>query len=123
MVFLDEFKNAAEVYLYDGLNQFNTENVRLPSKIDTVTYWQGSGLSFAFADTSSINIKTPSEHTITASGIIGVIFDRDALGVSNIDRRTTTDYNAKAEFWNEWHKFDAGYFLDLDENFIVFYMA
>lgn len=123
MVFLDEFKNAAEIYLYDGLNQFNTENVHLPSKIDTVTYWQGSGLSFAFADTSSINIKTPSEHNISASGIIGVIFDRDALGVSNIDRRTTTDYNAKAEFWNEWHKFDAGYFLDLDENFIVFYMA
>lgn len=123
LVFLDEFKNAAEIYLYDGLNQFNTENVRLPSKIDTVTYWQGSGQTFAFSDTSSINIKTPSEHNISASGIIGVIFDRDALGVSNIDRRTTTDYNAKAEFWNEWHKFDAGYFLDLDENFIVFYMA
>ncbi len=123
MVFLDEFKNAAEVYLYDGLNQFNNENLRLPSNIETVSYWQGSGATFAFSDTSSINIKTPSEHTVNASGILGVIFDRDCLGVSNVDRRITTDYNAKAEFWNEWHKFDAGYFLDLDENFVVFFIA
>lgn len=123
IVFLDEFKNAAEIYLYDGLNQFNTDGIRLPSNMETVSYWQGSGLNFAFNDTSSISITTPSGNVINATGIIGVIFDRDALGVANIDRRVTTDYNAKAEFWNEWHKFDAGYFLDLDENFVVFYMA
>lgn len=123
VVFLDEFKNAAEIYLYDGLNQFNTDGIRLPSNMETVSYWQGSGLNFAFNDTSSISITTPSGNVINATGIIGVIFDRDALGVANVDRRVTTDYNAKAEFWNEWHKFDAGYFLDLDENFVVFYMA
>lgn len=123
IVFLDEFKNAAEIYLYDGLNQFNTDGIRLPSNMETVSYWQGSGLNFAFNDTSSISITTPSGNVISATGIIGVIFDRDALGVANVDRRVTTDYNAKAEFWNEWHKFDAGYFLDLDENFVVFYMA
>lgn len=123
VVFLDEFKNAAEVYLYDGLNQFNTDGIRLPGNMETVSYWQGSGLNFAFDDTSSINVKTPSGNNVMASGIIGIIFDRDALGVCNIDRRVTTDYNAKAEFWNEWHKFDAGYFLDLDENFVVFYLA
>lgn len=123
IVFLDEFKNAAEIYLYDGLNQFNTDGIRLPSNMETVSYWQGSGLNFAFNDTSSISITTPSGNVINATGIIGVIFDRDALGVANVDRRVTTDYNAKAEFWNEWHKFDAGYFLDLDENFVVFYMA
>ena len=123
IVMLDEFKNAADVYLYDGLNQFNTENIRLPATMETVAYWQGSGLNYGFADTSSINIKTPSGDTVTASGIIGVIFDRDTLGVANVDRRVTTNYNAKAEFYNEWHKRDAGYFLDLDENFVVFYLA
>lgn len=123
IVFLDEFKNAAEIYLYDGLNQFNTEGIRLPSNMETVSCWQGSGLNFAFNNTSSISVTTPSGDVVNATGIIGVIFDRDALGVANVDRRVTTDYNAKAEFWNEWHKFDAGYFLDLDENFVVFYMA
>ena len=123
IVMLDEFKNAADVYLYDGLNQFNTENIRLPATMETVAYWQGSGLNYGFADTSAISIKTPSGDTVTASGIIGVIFDRDTLGVANVDRRVTTNYNAKAEFYNEWHKRDAGYFLDLDENFVVFYLA
>lgn len=123
VVMLDEFKNAADVYLYDGLNQFNTENIRLPANMETVSYWQGSGLSYDFADTSKISIKTPSGDNVTATGIIGVIFDRDTLGVTNVDSRVTTNYNPKAEFFNEWHKRDAGYFLDLDENFVVFYVA
>ena len=123
VVMLDEFKNAAEVYLYDGLNQFNTENIRFPRSIETVSYWQGSGLDYGFASSSAINIKTPTGHTVSASGVLGVIFDRDTLGVTNIDARVTTNYNPKAEFYNEWHKRDAGYFLDLDENFVVFYVA
>lgn len=123
IVMLDEFKNAADVYLYDGLNQFNTEEIRLPGSMETVSYWQGSGLAYSFTDTSAINVKTPSGDTVSAGGIIGVIFDRDTLGVTNVDSRVTTNYNAKAEFYNEWHKRDAGYFLDLDENFVVFYLA
>lgn len=122
IVLLNEFKNAAEVFLYDGLNQFNTENLKLPVA-ESVSYWQGSGTDYAFTSTGAINIKTPSGESVSASGILGVIFDRDALGVANVDRRVTTNYNPKAEFWNEWHKFDAGYFLDLDENFVVFYVA
>lgn len=123
VVMLDEFKNAAEVYLYDGLNQFNTEGIKLPASVETVDYWQGSGLSYAFADTSAINITTPSEDEVTASGILGVIFDRDALGVANIDRRVRSHYVESAEFWNEWHKADAQYFLDLSENIVVFFVA
>ena len=123
VIMLDEFKNAADVYLYDGLNQFNTENIRLPATMETVSYWQGSGLSYDFADTSKINIKTPSGDDVTATGVLSVIFDRDTLGVTNVDSRVTTNYNPKAEFFNEWHKRDAGYFLDLDENFVVFYAA
>ena len=123
IVLLNEFKNAAGVYLYDGLNQFNTDNIKLPDSVETVSYWQGSGTGYAFSDTSAINIKTPSGHNISASGILGVIFDRDTLGVCNVDRRVTTNYNAKAEFWNEWHKYDAAHFLDLDENFVVFFVA
>lgn len=123
VVMLDEFKNAAEVYLYDGLNQFNTEGIKLPASVETVDYWQGSGLAYAFADTSAINITTPSEDDVTASGILGVIFDRDALGVANVDRRVRSHYVESAEFWNEWHKADAQYFLDLSENIVVFFVA
>lgn len=123
VVMLDEFKNAAEVYLYDGLNQFNTEGIKLPASIETVDFWQGSGTGYDFADTSAINITTPSEDAVSASGILGIIFDRDAMGVANIDRRVRSHYVESAEFWNEWHKADAGYFLDLSENIVVFFVA
>lgn len=122
VVLLSEFKNAAEVYLYDGLSQFNVDNLRLPDA-DSVAYWQGSGTGYAFSDTGKVYVTTPSGHDVTVTGVLGVIFDRDALGVANLDRRVTTNYNPKAEFWNEWHKADAGYFLDLDEPFVCFFVA
>ena len=124
IVMLSEFVNAAEVYLYDGIGQFKDEGIKLPDRIDRVPYWQGSGQGYEFSDTSAINVVTPmTKATVNASGILGVIFDRDALGVSNVDRRVTSNYNAKGEFTNYWYKFDAGYFLDTDENCVVFFVA
>lgn len=120
IVLLSEFQRAADVYLQS--DTFHDDFTRLPSA-DSVTYWQGSGTGYSFTDTSAINVKTPSGNNVSATGILGLIFDRDSLGVTNMDRRVTTNYNPKAEFWNQWHKMDAGYFLDLDENFVVFYVA
>ena len=121
-VLLADFAAAAGVYLYDGNGQFKDDNIKLPTA-EVVPYWQGSGKSFAFADTSKIDIKTGSGNTVSATGILGVMFDRDALGVSNLDRRVTTNYNPKGEFYNNWYKFDAGYFNDTNENFVVFFVA
>lgn len=122
VVLLSDFESSAEVYLYDAQGQFNVDNVKLP-RAETVPYWQGSGTSYAFEDISSINITTSDAHTIDVSGILGVMFDRDALGVTNLDRRVTSNYNPKAEFYTNWYKFDAGYFNDLNENFVVFFVA
>lgn len=122
IVLLNDFKNAAEVYLYDGLNQFNTDGIRLP-QADGVSYWQGEGTGYSYDDITSIDVVTPSGHTVATDGILGVIFDRETLGVANLDRRVTNMYNPKAEFWNEFHKFDAGFYLDLDSNFVVFFVS
>ena len=124
IVMLSDFKASANVYLQ--ANTFNKELVELP-KADTIPYWQGSGQNYSFNDISSINVKLTKEGTtnriVNISGILAVMFDRDALGVTNLDRRVTTNYNAKAEFFNNYYKFDAGYFNDLNENFVVFYMG
>lgn len=119
IVMHSQFKRASEIYLQS--DTFHDDLVKLPNS-EKVVYWQGSGTNYDFFDTSEINVKTSTGHTVNCDGILGVIFDRDALGVSNVSRRITTNYNAKAEFWNEWHKFDAGYFNDLDENCVVFYV-
>ena len=119
VVMLADFKKSANVYLQSDV--FHDSFTELPNA-DVVPYWQGSGESYAFDDISSINIKTASGSTVDASGILCVMFDRDALGVTNLDRRVTTNYNPKAEFYSNWYKFDAGYFNDTNENFVVFFV-
>lgn len=121
-VMLADFKAAAGVYLYDANGQLKDESLRLP-EAETVPYWQGSGTDYSFDSVSSINVKTPSNNTVNATGILCVMFDRDALGVANMNRRVTSNYNAKAEFYNNWYKMDAQYFFDPDENCVVFFVA
>lgn len=118
-VLLTDFAKAASTYLYS--DTYNDEFVKLP-KFETVPYWQASGKDYSFANISDINIKTSEGTGCHVSGILGVMFDRDALGVSNLDKRVTSSYNAKAEFFNNYYKFDAGYFNDTNENFVVFYI-
>ena len=120
-ILLSDFESAANVYLQSGT--FHNELTAMPSA-ETVPYWQGSGTAYDFSSVSSIDVKVGDKATaIKLSGILGVMFDRDALGVTNISRRVTTNYNAKAEFFNNFFKFDAGYFNDLNENFVVFFVA
>lgn len=115
-----DFEQAAATFLQS--NTFNKELVALP-KSESVPYWQGSGTTYDFADTSSINATLSSGGWVNVSGILGIMFDRDALGVANLDRRVTTAYSAKGDFWNNFHKATAGYFNDFNENFVVFFVA
>ena len=119
-VLLSDFAKAAQAYLYADTKHM--EQVLLPNA-ESVASWQGTGKDYGFAHTSAINIKTSGNHEINISGVLGVMFDRDALGVCNLDKRVTTNYNAKAEFFNNYYKFDAGYFNDTNENFVVFFVA
>lgn len=119
VVLLSDFAKAAQTYLYS--DTFNRGDVLLP-QAETVPFWQGSGKNYEFASTGNINIKESGGKTVKISGVLGVMFDRDALGVCNLDRRVTTNYNAKAEFFNNYYKFDAGYFNDTNENFVVFFI-
>lgn len=124
VVMLSDFEKAASTYLYS--DTWHNENVKLPAA-ETVPYWQGSGEDYSFAKTSDIHVNIadgsgrPVE--VVASGILAVMYDRDAMGVCNSDRRVTTQYNAKAEFFNNFYKYDASYFNDLNENFVVFFVA
>lgn len=119
VVLLSDFAKAAQTYLYS--DTFNRGDVLLP-QAETVPFWQGSGQNYEFASTGNINIKESGGKAVEISGVLGVMFDRDALGVCNLDRRVTTNYNAKAEFFNNYYKFDAGNFNDTNENFVVFFI-
>lgn len=121
VVMLSDFKAAANSYLQS--DTFHNEFTALPNA-ETVPFWQGTGTKFDFDSVSKINVKLASDNskTVEQSGILAVMFDREALGVSNLNRRVTTNYNAKAEFYSNFYKMDCGAFNDLNENFVVFYI-
>lgn len=123
IVLLSEFAKAAGVYLQSDV--FHDTLVKLP-EAETVPYWQGSGTgtdAYKPAKTSSIVVDDGEGGSDTYTGILGIMFDREALGVCNEHQRVTTNYNPKAEFFTNWYKVDTGYFNDLNENFVVFYAA
>ena len=122
IIMLNDFKENLGVYLYDANGQFLTDNLRLPNSY-SVSYWQGPGQSYDFDDISSIKVTTASGHAVTASGIVGIMYDHDAMGISNLKRKTTSNYNPKADFTNYFHKAFAGYWNDLNENLVIFMVA
>lgn len=123
-IMLNDFAKAANVY--NQSDTFHDNFTALPNA-ETIPYWQGSGQDYSLNSITSINVNANTgandDTPIVANGIIGVMFDRDALGVCNTDRRVTTHYNARAEFFNNWYKVDASYFNDFSENLVVFYAA
>lgn len=120
MIFLSDFASASNVYVQS--DTYHNEFTALPNA-ETVPYWQGCGSGYDFNSVSAINVNLDSKKNVKTAGILGVMFDREALGVTNMDKRVTTVFNAKAEFFNNFFKFDAGYFNDMNENFVVFFVA
>ena len=126
IVLLSDFVAAAGSYLQS--DTYHNEFTALPKAI-TVPYWQGSGIDYGFDSISKVHIDIvdPSDDTKTIEvelpGVLGVIFDHDAAGITNDERRVTSNYNAKAEFTNMFYKQDANYFVDLNENAVVFFVG
>ena len=120
VVLLSEFRRAADVFLQS--ETFHEEYTKLIDA-EVVPFWQASGNDYSFANTSHIKVKTVDNHIVETTGILGFMFDRNALGVSNLDRRVTTSYNPKGEYYNNFYKMDAGYFNDGNENAVVFFVA
>ena len=120
IVLLEDFASGADVFLQS--DTFHNELSALPTA-ERVPYWQGSGTSYAFADVSKINVKTAGGNVVEQGGILGVMFDRWALGVANIERKVTSQYTPNAEFFTNFYKYKAAYFNDFNENFVVFFVA
>ena len=126
IVLLSDFVAAAGSYLQS--DTYHNEYTKLPDAV-TVPYWQGSGTDYSFDSISKVHIDIvdPSDDTKTIEvelpGVLGVIFDHDAAGITNDKRRVNSTYNAKADFTNLFYKEDANYFVDLNENAVVFFVG
>ena len=120
VVVLSEFQKNIPQYLLS--DTYHDGYLSLP-KYETVPYWQGTGTDFSFDKVSSIHTNFDTSDEVTASGILAVMFDHDCLGVSNIHQRVRSHVNERAEFTNYWYKNEAGLFNDMNEQFVVFFVA
>lgn len=120
LVLISDLGKALDVYLQS--ETFHNELTSIGA-YETVPFFQGSGTSFSFLDTTHIDITLPGmtpETTVNRNYIVGVMFDRDAMGIINEDRRVEVAYNARGEYWNNFFKVDTRLFMDPAENGIVF---
>lgn len=120
---LADFKNAADIYLQS--TTFHNEMTALP-EADVVAFWQGTfdgtnGWDFGTVSKISGMSGTGNEREVT--GVLGVMYDRWACGVFNLDKRVTSDHTANAEFFTNFYKQRAMFFNDENENFVVFFVA
>ena len=115
---------AAGMKVYLQADTYHDNLVTL-GDFETVPFWQAQGDSYQLATTSRIDVKLASDNTTTVNRnyIIGILFDRDALGVLNDNRRVTSAYNANGEYWNNFYKVDTSYFNDLAENAIIYVLG
>ena len=116
---LQDYASATTAFLQS--NTYHAEMVSLPMYHE-VPYWQGSGENYSFESTSSINIKLDETTTINKTGIIACIYDEQALGVTINERKTTSERNNKDEYTDYFNKANMGYFNDMSEHGIVFYL-
>ena len=125
LVLHSDLARRMEVYLQS--DTYHDDLVKI-GEYETVPFWQSQGDKYQLAMTSRIEIElgsstTASKKAINRNYIVGVLFDRDALGVLCEHERVNSAYNANGEYWTNFYKQDVRYFNDLAENGIVFVLG
>lgn len=115
-------------------NTFNQDNLAL-GEYSTVTSWQGynaggSATDYDFDSVSKIMIAADSDNKLgigtsafTQSGVVALLFDRYALGISPYKRKVTSQYTAIGDYLNEFHHTLVGTILDRAYPIVAFYIA
>ena len=116
---LSEIGKALDVYLYSDV--YHDEYVKLPG-YETITAWQGitDGTdTYNFANNSHIKIKV-GQQLCDMSGVLAVIFDREAVAVTNERQKVTAAYSARGDFTTYYYKNELGLINDKSMNCVVF---
>lgn len=117
---LSEFMDQVDSSALSGI--YNEELLEIGS-FERVNYWQSIDAP------SSISIKAnvlqangscaATESAVEESGIIGVFFDDEALGITLIDEGVRTIENPRGRYFNNWHNWTSRWYNDQTENFVV----
>lgn len=94
-------------------------------KFESVNFWQ------TITDPEHINVVPNylnengevvenDKKAVNTSDVIGVIFDKDAMGVTVQDEeQDTTPFNARGKYWDIWFNYRNRWFNDITENGVI----
>lgn len=91
---------------------------------ESVNFWQNIDEPDSIAITPTYiqpdgTLKT-HDSAIEQANVFGVIFDREAIGISTFAEETSvTPFNARGRYWDIWYNFQDRYWNDFTENGIV----
>lgn len=113
---LEDFESRLETVVQ--YQAFRDNYVKL-NNYHTTSFWQ------SIKKPSEINVKIASDGTaVNYSGILAILYDRDALGLYKKDSwNSTTPFNSAGGYYNTYYHHKELYFNDLSENFVVFVIA
>lgn len=117
LVVLSDLDTGLKFNLYG--DTYNEEFVKLDN-YKTLPFWQGTSGTMGVDVRSTIKVVDTDADTVNQSGIIGVLFDKDAVAACNEDPEVRSQYNADGNFTNYFYTYDCSYYNDFDENSIVY---
>lgn len=125
---LGAFDDAVSSYL--AADTYHEKLVELPDENKYVApFWQATGTGYAFGDISKINVMLVPEDTSTEAtekvalekaGIIALINDSEAAGITMDERRARSIYNPELECTNYFFKMRERWYIDDTQSAVVF---
>lgn len=124
---LGMFDDAVSSYL--AADTYHSKMVELPDENKYIApFWQGTGSGYTFGDASKISVKLAdavvdpetAEVNLTKAGIIALIHDSEAAGMTLDERRVRSIYNPDAEVTNYFHKMRERFYVDDTQNAVIF---
>lgn len=130
LILLNDFATNIEFYVKPTV--FNPEYLGIGA-FDKITSWQGikDSVSKEFdADVlSSIDIAADPANKLgigvdgyKKSGVVGLLWDRSAIGISLMRSKVTSSYTACADFWNTFNHQLVNYLIDDSYGMTAFIM-
>lgn len=131
LVLLNKFDKAARFGV--KASTYNEKNLAI-GDYTTTTSWQGianTGVvpKFDFSTVSTVMIAADANNKLgigtsafTQEGVVAVLFDKYAMGISPYKRKVTSQYTAVGDYVNNFHHCLCGTILDTTYPIVAFYI-
>ena len=117
---LSEFMDQVNSSALSGI--YNEQLLEIGS-FERVNYWQNidapDQIKVIANELQSDGTCAASAAAIEQEGIIGIMFDDEALGITVIDEGVDSIKNPRGRYFNNWYHWTTRWFNDQTENFVV----